>query len=327
MSQKGFYNDDREWTGKIKEFFKESGFYVLVVIGLCALAVGAVYFTTNHLISSPDQYEDDLVPNEASLDDEKKDYALQDDNARDVDKSAIEQLQTPERRFQYESGLNTPSVTDTENGDDEDLAAENNDIPENINEIAQNDVETIAKPTVAPTATPAPPKPKDSENENKPGQEQKDGSGDSQEVINLFGKKPTFVLPLEGKIITDYAMDRLLYSKTLDEWRTHSGIDIEAPRGEAVKAVADGYVKEIKEDPCYGITIVIDHENGYKSVYSNLASASMVSANQKVKAGDAISSVGNTAIFECADPPHLHFEIYKDDKLIDPKTVLPFNNE
>ena len=52
-------------------------------------------------------------------------------------------------------------------------------------------------------------------------------------------------------------------------------------RGEAVKAVADGYVKEIKEDPCYGITIVIDHENGYKSVYSNLASASMVSVNQR----------------------------------------------
>jgi murein DD-endopeptidase MepM/ murein hydrolase activator NlpD len=53
----------------------------------------------------------------------------------------------------------------------------------------------------------------------------------------------------------------------------------------------------------------------------------MVSVNQKVKAGDAISSVGNTAVFECADPPHLHFEMYKDDKLIDPKTVLPFSQE
>jgi murein DD-endopeptidase MepM/ murein hydrolase activator NlpD len=94
-----------------------------------------------------------------------------------------------------------------------------------------------------------------------------------------------------------------------------------------VKAVADGYVKEIKEDPCYGITIILDHENGYKSVYSNLASKSMVSINQKVKAGDAISSVGNTAVFECMDPPHLHYEIYKDDKLIDPKSVLPMAKE
>lgn len=319
MSQKGFYSEDKEWARKIKEFFKESGFYLLVVIGLCVLAVGAVYFTTNHLISSPEQYEDDLVPNNVSQGDENRDLALVDD-ADNVDKSAIDELKNPERRFEYEIGLNTPPEPDTET--DEDLAARNNDTAEDIPELAQEDVETIAKPTIAPTAAPAPSKPEDTEQDKKVGQGE-----DSQEVINLFGKKPTFVLPLEGKIITDYAMDRLLYSKTLDEWRTHSGIDIEAPRGEAVKAVADGYVKEIKEDPCYGITIVIDHENGYKSIYSNLASASMVSVNQKVKAGDAISSVGNTAIFEIADPPHLHFEMYKDDKLIDPKTVLPFPKE
>lgn len=320
MSQKGFYNDDKEWTRKLKEFLKESGFYILVVIGLCVLAVGAVYFTTNHLISSPEQYENDLVPDGVSLDDEKNDYAMTDDETADVDQAAIDQLRTPERRFDYEMGSSVPPEPDTDPGDE--LVAENNDDLDDIREIAQDDVETIAKPTVAPTSTPAPSKPKDSEENKKP--ETKD---DSAEVINLFGKKPTFVLPLEGKIIVDYAMDRLLYSKTLDEWRTHSGIDIEAPRGEAVKAVADGYVKEIKEDPCYGITITIDHENGYKSIYSNLASASMVSVNQKVKAGDAISSVGNTAVFECADPPHLHFEMYKDDKLIDPKTVLPFSNE
>ncbi|ANW97600.1 peptidase M23 [Thermoclostridium stercorarium subsp. thermolacticum DSM 2910] len=322
MSQRGFYNDDKEWTRKIKEFFKESGFYLLVVIGLCVLAVGAVYFTTNHLITSPEQYDDDLVPNETSLDNENEDenYALADDETKDVDKSAIEQLQNPEKRFHYETGLNTTPETDSET--DGNLVTGSNDNTEDRQQTALNEVETIAKPTIMPTVAPthAPLKPQEPENENRSEQ-----SGDSQEVINLFGKKPTFILPVEGKIITDYAMDRLLYSKTLDEWRTHSGIDIEAPRGEAVKAVADGYIKEIKEDPCYGITIVIDHENGYKSIYSNLASANMVSVNQKVKAGDVISSVGNTAIFEIADPPHLHFEMYKDDKLIDPKTVLPFS--
>jgi len=134
-------------------------------------------------------------------------------------------------------------------------------------------------------------------------------------------------MAVDGKISMDYAIDRLLYSKTLDEWRTHSGIDIEASRGEAVKAAGDGYIKEIKNDPCYGITIVIDHENGYKTIYSNLASDSMVSTNQKVKAGEAISSVGNTAVFECMDPPHLHFEIVKDDKVVDPKTLLSVSNE
>lgn len=322
VNQKGFYNDDKEWTKKLKDFLKESGFYILVVIGLCVLAVGAVYFTTNHLITSPDQFEEDLVPDGASTENNNDEIAIIDDDA--VDKAAIDELKTPERRFDYEIGMNIPPEADIDN--DDGLIAKN-DVIDNVPEVANEDVETIAKPTIAPTAAPTTPQKKDSD-DNKPAPDNKSKPNEeSQEVINLFGKKPTFILPLEGKIITDYAMDRLLYSKTLDEWRTHSGIDIEGPRGEAVKAVAEGFVKEIKEDPCYGITITIDHENGYKSIYSNLASASMVSVNQKVKAGDAISSVGNTAKFECADPPHLHFEMYKNDKLIDPKTVLPFSEE
>ncbi|HZK27379.1 MAG TPA: M23 family metallopeptidase [Thermoclostridium sp.] len=317
MSQKGFYNNDKEWTKKVKEFLKESGFYILVVIGLCVLAVGAVYFTTNHLISSPDQFEKNLVPDGASINNENDGIALSDDDM--VDKAAIDELQTPERRFDYETGMSIPPETGDGTGDD--IVAEN-DVIDEVPKVAMEDTEIIASPTVAPTAAP----PKDnSGNKAKPKEDSQ--KEDSQEVIKLFEKTPTFILPLEGKIITDYAMDKLLYSKTLDEWRTHSGIDIEGPRGDAIKAVADGYVKEIKEDPCYGITITIDHENGYKSIYSNLASASMVSVNQKITAGDAISSVGNTAKFECADPPHLHFEMYKNDKLIDPKTVMPFSEK
>ena len=128
---------------------------------------------------------------------------------------------------------------------------EDNDQPVDEPEVEDEPgIETSANPTLAPSPTKA---------QEKPSQKA-EAEDDSKEVINLFGSKPTFMMPVEGKIGMDYAMDRLLYSKTLDEWRTHSGIDITAPRGEVVKAVADGYVKEIKEDPCYGITIILDHE-------------------------------------------------------------------
>lgn len=297
MNQKGFYNENKEWSKKLKGFFRESGFYILIVVGLCILAVGAVYFTTNHLISSPDEDPGELVQEP----EDNKDIVILDDETDPDEKSAIDQLENPEKRWDYQ-------VTDETPDDEGDLTAE---IPED-----EPEVETVAKPTTAPTQAPS--KPKKAEAET---------GEDSKEVINLFAGKPSFIMPVEGKIAMDYAMDKLLYSKTLDEWRVHTGIDIEAPRGEAVKAVADGYIKEIKEDPCYGITITLDHENGYKSIYSNLASRSMVSVNQKVKAGDAISSVGNTAIFECMDPPHLHYEVYKDDKRIDPKTLLPVPKE
>ncbi|MBP7175634.1 MAG: peptidoglycan DD-metalloendopeptidase family protein [Thermoclostridium sp.] len=294
MNQKGFYNENKEWSKKLKGFFKESGFYVLIVVGLCVLAVGAVYFTTNHLISPPEDERGELVQEPG----DNKEIVILEDEPDPLEQSAIEQLQQPDRPWDYQTTTEPPVNED-------DLTAQNPaaDEPE---------VETITKPTVAPTKAPT-----------KPQKAEAETGDDSKEVINLFGGKPSFKMPVEGKINMDYAMDKLLYSKTLDEWRVHTGIDIAAPRGEAVKAASDGYIKEIKEDPCYGITITLDHENGYKSIYSNLASSSMVSVNQKVKAGDAISSVGNTAIFECMDPPHLHYEVYKDDKLIDPKTLLP----
>jgi len=101
------------------------------------------------------------------------------------------------------------------------------------------------------------------------------------------------------------------------------GIDIAASRGTAVKAVADGVVIDVYEDPRLGFTVVIDHENGLKTVYSNLASGDMVVPNQIVTQGESIGSVGNTASFEIALEPHLHFEVLKDDQIVDPKLYLP----
>jgi murein DD-endopeptidase MepM/ murein hydrolase activator NlpD len=132
----------------------------------------------------------------------------------------------------------------------------------------------------------------------------------------------TFIMPVFGEISFDYAMDRLVYSKTLDEWRTHRGIDISSSMGTPVKAVADGVVTQIKHDPRFGITIVIEHKSGLKTVYCNLANDSMVVPNQKVRQGEVISSIGDTALFEIAEPAHLHFEVWKDDVPVDPKDYL-----
>lgn len=136
----------------------------------------------------------------------------------------------------------------------------------------------------------------------------------------------TFIMPVYGEITFDYAMDRLLYSKTLDEWRTHSGIDIASSMGTPVKAVADGVVSEIKHDPRFGITIIIEHKSDLKTVYCNLANDSMVVPNQKVKQGDIISSIGDTALFEIAEPAHLHFEVWKEGSPVDPKIYLSPGN-
>ena len=120
----------------------------------------------------------------------------------------------------------------------------------------------------------------------------------------------------------EYAKDNLIYSETLEEWVTHYGIDIKADKTTVVKASAGGTIKSIKNDPRYGITVTIEHDNGYQSVYANLLTAEFVKEGEKVEQGQTIGTVGNTATFEIADDPHLHFEILKDGEYVDPSLYI-----
>lgn len=135
-------------------------------------------------------------------------------------------------------------------------------------------------------------------------------------------KELNFEKPVDGEIVKEYAKDNLVYSNTLQEWTTHLGIDIKADKTTVVKAAEAGTVKTIKNDPRYGLTIVIEHENGYQTVYSNLLSSEFVVEGEKVEKGQSIGTVGNTAAFEIADEAHLHFEVLKDSIQVDPNIYL-----
>ena len=135
-------------------------------------------------------------------------------------------------------------------------------------------------------------------------------------------KDPEFVLPVEGEKIRGFAKDSLIYSNTLEEWVTHLGIDIKADRTTVVKSAEEGTVNAIKNDPRYGLTIVIEHVNGFKTVYSNLLTSEFVTEGETVEKGQSIGTVGNSASFEIIDEPHLHFEIIKDGENVDPNIYL-----
>ncbi|MFD2552545.1 M23 family metallopeptidase [Bizionia sediminis] len=95
----------------------------------------------------------------------------------------------------------------------------------------------------------------------------------------------------------------------------HYGMDFTAPRGTPVYATGDGVVvRADSRSSGYGNHIRIDHGFGYVSLYAHLYKYN-VKKNQKVKRGDVIGFVGNTGRSEAA---HLHYEIFKDDKRINP---------
>ena len=133
---------------------------------------------------------------------------------------------------------------------------------------------------------------------------------------------PTFVKPVAGDVVKEFSKDNLIYSETLDEWVTHNGVDIKADKATIVKAASDGKVTAIKNDPRYGITIIIEHNNGYETRYSNLLTAEFVNVGEKVTQGQTIGTVGNTATFEVVEDPHLHFEILKNSEYLDPNLLI-----
>ena len=101
--------------------------------------------------------------------------------------------------------------------------------------------------------------------------------------------------------------------------RMHNGVDIVAPEGTPVYATADGLVRKVEqafeEGKGRGRYIIIDHEKGYSTLYSQL-SAYNTSEGKEVKQGDIIGYVGSSGI---STGPHLHYEVMKDGENVNPE--------
>lgn len=142
------------------------------------------------------------------------------------------------------------------------------------------------------------------------------------EAVKEENKELKFQAPVSGEIIKDFAKDTLIYSNTLEEWTTHTGIDIRAEKTTVVAAAEEGTIESIKNDPRYGISITISHSNGFKTVYSNLLTTEFIKEGETVEKGQTIATVGETASFEILDENHLHFEMYKDGEVVNPTIYL-----
>ena len=133
----------------------------------------------------------------------------------------------------------------------------------------------------------------------------------------------SYVWPVIGEVSMEYSMDALVYNETMGDWRTHDGMDIIARAGEYVRAAAQGTVTDVYEDVLYGTTVVIDHGAGLVSYYANLQAQPVVKVGDSLLAGDVIGAVGETALCESAQQPHLHFAMSLDDESVDPKEYMP----
>lgn len=121
--------------------------------------------------------------------------------------------------------------------------------------------------------------------------------------------------PLKGKINSSFG-----YRKDPFKSRSgfHSGLDMDANYGQHVVATADGVVTKASWHTNYGKTVIVKHKDNYETLYGHLSKL-QVKEGQEVKVGDVIGKAGSTGR---STGTHLHYEVIKDGKRVNPKNFL-----
>jgi len=135
-------------------------------------------------------------------------------------------------------------------------------------------------------------------------------------VVLSKGVSTQFIWPLEGEVVSEYGWR---VHPVLGNRHHHDGIDLDVPEGTTVRAAAGGEVFFYGDQPGYGNVLIIEHANGFYSLYGHLAD-SFVFVGQYVEMGQAVAQSGNTGI---SSGPHLHFELRNREYPIDPERYLP----
>lgn len=174
-------------------------------------------------------------------------------------------------------------------------------------------IEEIPSPVISPAV-----------NESTPQNISKDPLSIPENADLGFDK---FVKPCNGFVLKEHSVEIPVYSATMSDYRTHTGIDVAEELGCEVVCVSGGIVTDIYNDDLYGTTVKIKNRDDYTIVYSNLMPtlATEIEVGKLVKTAEPVGGIGETAICEAVETPHLHLEIYDSDgNAIDPEDLISF---
>ena len=137
---------------------------------------------------------------------------------------------------------------------------------------------------------------------------------------------PTLSLPVDNAtLLQAHSVEIQVFSRTMQDFRVHNGIDLAAEMGAPVLAAADGTITRIWDDPLMGKCIAVAHAANSQTIYKNLAAdlPEGIAQGVEVLRGQRIGSVGETAMAEVADEAHLHLEMTVGGEAVDPLKYFP----
>lgn len=260
-------------SSKKPSLLKREGFYVVLFLCLCVVAVITVYISKTNTLK-----EQELAQNKVAQ---------------------IEEIQDA---TEVNNNIKSQKKEDSTNN-------QNNKVEDNTNKESA--------------------KKEEDKSEDKKEEKTAKSTSAKKTTISLEG-------PVVGEINKKFSDEELQHTKALDIWETHEGVDIACSLGTEVKAAQTGKVVDIYNDDKaektlksgFGVTVILEHDNGFRTMYSNLAENLKVKKGDKVEAGKALGLVGDTSVREDikVDGAHLHFSLLKKDgkdyKAIDPTSYL-----
>lgn len=142
----------------------------------------------------------------------------------------------------------------------------------------------------------------------------------SRPDTDVSSRIPDFVLPVSGVLSVDHDPEIQVFSPTMKDYRVHLGVDINTAPGASVLSAAEGVVEKVWEDPMMGWCVSVAHDGDSTTCYKNLGEllAEGIKVGAVVDRGDVIGVVGDSAMMEIAQEPHLHFEMTVGGQQVDP---------
>ena len=263
-----------------EEKTRRNGFYLALAV--CLVAVGIAAWSTYDAVNSYTEPQSSLSQQEGSSPTSSQVQAG---------------ISLEEEDGEGQGSSSSRSETSSKPSDDPE-APQDSSAQETAGQVTQE----------TPEPSPAP--------ESQPEQEETQAA-----TAPLYEISQEMIWPIEGgESLNAYSAGAPVYSKTMKDWRIHTGLDVAAENESPVLACANGQVKETYTDSMLGNVILVEHGD-YLFYYCGVGENFLVNPGDVVTAGQQLGVV--TAVpYEAAEEPHLHLEVRRDGVTLDPQAVL-----
>ncbi len=285
---------------KFTEFFKGKGYYVLLFVGV--LAIAAVAIIGSNLSSEPQDEGDNFVDlnepdnNIAAGDD---DDLLVDNNILPDDIANIEDGNVP-------SGTAGQEVTDNDSLLEYDIYTQEEEDGIDLADVEEGAEVAVEEPEAIETAG------KTVEADNKPVLEKL-----------KFNVDAGLLWPVNGNVIMKYSMDHTIYHATLMQFKCNPAIIIDAEVGTEVKAATDGVITSITTNEETGLTITTDIGNGFSLVYGQLSEAdNKLEVGDMLHEGELVGMISEPTRYYSVEGSNLYFQVLENNETVNPMLYL-----